>query len=95
MSLPIPRLIAGILACSIATLNAQNTVPSAEIQIGVTNGVTAIKFPLLPAIEQFKVLSSSDVNGAFQLDTTGENHGFTWTNSAESGSKFFQVQINP
>jgi uncharacterized protein (DUF1800 family) len=95
MSLPIPRLIAGILAGAIATLHAQNSAPSPEIQIAVTNGVAAIEFPILPAIEQFKVLSSSSVGGAFQLDTTGESHGFTWTNSAESGSKFFQVQVNP
>ncbi|MDB6039521.1 MAG: hypothetical protein JWM99_3362 [Verrucomicrobiales bacterium] len=95
MSLPISRLYAAILAGTIATLNAQDNIPPAEIQLGVTNGVATLEFPLLPAIEQFNVLSSSGLDSAFQVDTTGESHGFIWTNYLGSASKFFQLQINP
>ncbi len=94
-----PSLIApfcaAVLVGSMAATSAQESVSPVQIQLGVTNGSLSLSLPILPAIEQYQVLSSSNLTSLFQEDASGQIHGFNWTNALVDPVRFYQLQVRP
>lgn len=68
-----------------------------SLELSITNGTKHLKLPLVPAVDEFHVLRTSDLNATFS-PATGNISGYDWLEPMQQGTvglEFFQVEIAP
>lgn len=65
------------------------------IDLSLTKGAKHIYLPLIPAVDQFKVLRTRDLGQPFTLDASGSITGYEWTEPGQSNFEFYRLEILP
>lgn len=73
-------------------LSAQIAGP---IHLSITNGVKHLELPLVPGVDEYKVLRSTDLGQPFTLSTGGSLSGYDWTEAGQHPFEFFRVEMKP
>ncbi len=83
------------LALITLSLSAQEASLPLQIELTLTNQQTKIELPLYPAVQEFKILSSTNLATGFAEDTSGQVSGYTWSESLTGPASFYRLQITP
>lgn len=67
----------------------------ARIEFKLNGAKKEIALPILPAIQEFKVLGTTDLGKGFAESATGAIDGFTWTDAVTTSLGFYKLQITP
>src|SRR5258706_45823 len=63
----------------------------AAVSLNVTNGNAVLDLPKVPGTQEYKVLSTPDLNLDFGVLNSGAISGFSWSNSVASTQGFFRA----
>jgi len=65
------------------------------ISLNVTNGNAVLDLPRVPGTDQYKVLTTLDLNLGFGVLNSGSITGFVWNGTVPGTQGFFRVQADP
>src|SRR5258708_2848430 len=68
---------------------------TASLHIVVTNQSTQLQLPLIPGVDQFSILSTTNLVVPFAPDASGTISGYSWTGNKLGSMGFYQLGIKP
>jgi uncharacterized protein (DUF1800 family) len=87
---------AQILGLFLLLQEPSGAAESGTIDLSVTNGTKHLALPVVPAVDGFRVLRTTNLTEPFTLAPSGDISGYNWTQPVQgSGLEFFRVEIQP
>jgi uncharacterized protein (DUF1800 family) len=88
------RRIIGVLAL-VTAICLPAMAQEEAISLSVTNGNALLDLPKVPGTQEYKVLTTPDLNVGFSVLNSGSVTGFVWNGSVPGTQGFFRVQAEP
>lgn len=95
------KVLLGLLSLFLAVLLGAPTIAaqtdlSSEASISVSNSTKQIALPLIPGVDEFKILATTNLSTAFAPAAGGSVSGYVWQDpSGLDTREFFQVEVIP
>jgi len=86
------------ICCTLAVVAAiclPGIAKEGAVSLSVTNGTATLDLPKVPGTQEYKVLSTPDLNLGFGVLNSGAISGWTWSNSVAGSSGFFRAMAVP
>lgn len=90
----IARRLCGVLSCA-AALCLPAFAQEDAVSLSVTNGNTVLDLPKVPGTQEYKVLTTPDLNVGFSVLNSGSISGWTWQDLAAGSQGFFRAMAIP
>src|SRR5207237_9282230 len=91
IALLVLSVFAGAGRC--VSLAAADPEPAQIIRVGSSNAQQTILWTPYPAAQQYNILSTPNVAGAFTNDGSGKISGYTWNASNTVPAKFYKLGV--
>ena len=86
--------LCGALALA-AAIYLPASAQEAAVSLSVTNGNAVLDLPKVPGTQEYKVLSTPDLNLGFGVLNSGSISGWTWSNAVAGNLGFFRAMAIP
>ncbi|HEY6229423.1 MAG TPA: DUF1800 family protein [Verrucomicrobiae bacterium] len=86
--------LCGALALA-AAIYLPASAQEAAVSLSVTNGNAVLDLPKVPGTQEYKVLSTPDLNLGFGVLNSGSISGWTWSNAVAGNLGFFRAMAVP
>lgn len=68
---------------------------SGTVELAITNGTKRLQLPLVSGVDEFKVLTTTNLSEPFRQAAPGSVSGYTWLQPGQGALEFFKVEMQP